>query len=1127
LTSGELEFVVAAALDVPWGEPVDDLQLALAFDGEVRPYRQGELVGFKVYVRNVGDKEVRLAYDELHYWCPAVRESSDSDKPFIVDSYFLRGDASVREEHISLQPGDTKMLGKVELQIEPRLSRTKYSADLEPGKYRVTQTGRFGRGAHDSWQGELTSGELELVVEDLRFGQVIERVLAYDGREAVLDLDNNKTFPPIAHGRQRDYPGADIWAENFVHTSWPKMFYAALCHQTMVWHSDEQAWNDSPAHLLKRFTTTKREKSKGPYLVRGKEPLPVTFLFKTHEGGVGILQVVGFTEQPLGTKPEEAAWSRAVDGLRLRTWLDGTEFEIGEPIPMHFEFQNVSDQPLRTFKDVTIDRCFNATWATWDGRTDTYSIEHYRENWDVKPAETVVIPPGRRHHTSWTMPADLTRYFSPGPVSMKYWYDSPPNINKEVAEHFWSGVIKGQIRFSVVGKGEEHTQAEVRRRNWPHPNPSDPPTDTRFKHFTPRELFPYVLGNKSINVDGTIGPDDCRVPCAWFIWKTRNAEDAQKLRGELADRIVEKVREAQKDPSQSYHRCFIWAEFLGPLAARKQALLLLKESPPKWGCHPGPTFVKALAICGTIEDVPALIDAIDKESDPARALVNRVLYKLTGVNMPLNERGYTDKAAWKKWWQEHKTEAATRKNSETQALKILFADANLPCGARRLQENATWNEPYRYVIHSYPDYLDACQYIFMRERGGGAEGRWFNTGDVVVSQPCWLYAAVWKPSDKQRQTWEKEGWQILPDILRDLGDPRWKPRRVRDYTLMRKRVHKGPVDFETKAEKAHMVIWIFDEILLAQYEIIRLSATLEVDPAELARESVEGAKLAALIEGLKDNDSSVRSKAAAALLKMGPAAKPAIPALMYALMSDSSRSVRSNAAFTLGEIKDPIAVPALILALKDVDEYVSRSARNALIRIGKPAVERLIVALKARNRQMRHHAAEALRQIGDKRAAEAFIAALRDKSPKVRELAAWALGGLQDNRAVMPLIGCLNDEHKVQVRAIEALGNLRDSRAVEPLIALLKDKNSGLRRRAAQSLGMIGDNRAVESLIPLLTDDEIYRNVAWALGEIADKRAVEPLIARLNRELQHRPPISYLHEVAEALGKPQGRSSVP
>jgi HEAT repeat protein len=470
-------------------------------------------------------------------------------------------------------------------------------------------------------------------------------------------------------------------------------------------------------------------------------------------------------------------------------------------------------------------------------------------------------------------------------------------------------------------------------------------------------------------------------------------------------------------------------------------------------------------------------------------------------------------------WPAANIEAATRKNPETQALKILFADANLPCGVRRVEKNGTWNDPYRYVIHSYPDYLDACQYIFMRQRGGGAEGRWFNTGDIVVSQPCWLYAAVWKPSDNQRQTWEKEGWEILPDILQDLGDPRRTPRPVRDYMLMRKRVHKGPVDFETKAEKAHMVIWVFDEILLAQYEIIRLSATLEVDPAELARESVEGAKLAALIEGLKDKDSSVRSKAAAALTKMGPAAKPAIPALMYALMSDPSRSVRSNAACALGRIKDPIAVPALIIALKDIDEYVHRGARNALIIIGKPAVERLIVALKVKNLQMRLHAAEALRQIGDKTAAGAFIAALRDRSPKVRELAAWALGGLQDNRAVTPLIGCLNDEHKVRVRAIEALGKLRDSRAVEPLIVLLQDKNSELRRRAAQSLGMIGDNRAVESLIPLLTDDRICHNVAWALGEIADKRAVEPLIARLNRELQHRPPRSYLHDVAEALGK--------
>jgi len=149
--------------------------------------------------------------------------------------------------------------------------------------------------------------------------------------------------------------------------------------------------------------------------------------------------------------------------------------------------------------------------------------------------------------------------------------------------------------------------------------------------------------------------------------------------------------------------------------------------------------------------------------------------------------------------------------TENQPLVVRIADDTLPCGIGRVKKNRAWNEPYRYVFYSYPEYIENCQHIFMRQRGGGATGRWFETGQIDVSKPCWLYAAVYNPSNQQRQIWQDEGWEILPEILQDLGDPRRKPRAVRGYTLMRKRISEGPVSFDTKAEKTNMVIWIFKE----------------------------------------------------------------------------------------------------------------------------------------------------------------------------------------------------------------------------------------------------------------------------------------------------------------------------
>ena len=156
-------------------------------------------------------------------------------------------------------------------------------------------------------------------------------------------------------------------------------------------------------------------------------------------------------------------------------------------------------------------------------------------------------------------------------------------------------------------------------------------------------------------------------------------------------------------------------------------------------------------------------------------------------------------------------EAQVEDDGATRRLEVDLTDDDLPCGVGRVKEGAAWNEPYRYVFLSYPDYLEDCQYIFMRQVGGGAVGRWFETGQVAVSKECWLYAAVHKPTDDQRMIWQQEGWEMLPDVLKDLGDPRRKPRPEREYALMCRRIPAGPVCFDTEASEAQMVIWFFKD----------------------------------------------------------------------------------------------------------------------------------------------------------------------------------------------------------------------------------------------------------------------------------------------------------------------------
>jgi HEAT repeat protein len=327
----------------------------------------------------------------------------------------------------------------------------------------------------------------------------------------------------------------------------------------------------------------------------------------------------------------------------------------------------------------------------------------------------------------------------------------------------------------------------------------------------------------------------------------------------------------------------------------------------------------------------------------------------------------------------------------------------------------------------------------------------------------------------------------------------------------------------------------------------------------------------ALSAALKGGDWLVRKAAAEALGKIGDAraVKPLIAAL-----KDEVSDVREAAAGALCEIGDARAVEPLIAALKDGNFYVRQAAAGALGAIGAPAVKPLIAALKDKDSDVRKAAAGALGKIGWKPekgeaealyliaqgkwdecvkigapAVEPLIAALKDGDSDVRQAAAGALGAI-GAPAVKPLIAALKDGHKwVRKAAAGALGKIGwkpekgeaealyliaqgkwdecvkiGAPAVEPLIAALKDGDSDVREAAAGALGKIGwkpekgeaealyliaqgkwdecvkiGAPAVEPLIAALKDGDsgVREAVAKALGAIGDARAVEPLIAAL------------------------------
>jgi HEAT repeat protein len=144
-----------------------------------------------------------------------------------------------------------------------------------------------------------------------------------------------------------------------------------------------------------------------------------------------------------------------------------------------------------------------------------------------------------------------------------------------------------------------------------------------------------------------------------------------------------------------------------------------------------------------------------------------------------------------------------------------------------------------------------------------------------------------------------------------------------------------------------------------------------------------------------------------------------VKAKIQSLNSPNPRE-RAEAACTLGETRVSAAIPALIKTLGDdapVDQPVcgqkgswrdseinktspGEMAAVALSRIGLPAVEPLIGALKTEAWQARGNAAFALGLIRDERSIEPLIAAVTDTEWHVRSKAAWSLGLVGDRRAV-------------------------------------------------------------------------------------------------------------------------------
>lgn len=101
-------------------------------------------------------------------------------------------------------------------------------------------------------------------------------------------------------------------------------------------------------------------------------------------------------------------------------------------------------------------------------------------------------------------------------------------------------------------------------------------------------------------------------------------------------------------------------------------------------------------------------------------------------------------------------------------------------------------------------------------------------------------------------------------------------------------------------------------------------------------------------------------------------------------------------------------------------------AVSELKKMGRPAVEYLIINLWDTDKRVRMAAVDALGAIGDRRAYEYLVKLLDDPDHDVRFASAIALGELGDKRAIEPLLKACNDPNcYVRTMAEESLIKIR------------------------------------------------------------------------------------------------------
>lgn len=244
-----------------------------------------------------------------------------------------------------------------------------------------------------------------------------------------------------------------------------------------------------------------------------------------------------------------------------------------------------------------------------------------------------------------------------------------------------------------------------------------------------------------------------------------------------------------------------------------------------------------------------------------------------------------------------------------------------------------------------------------------------------------------------------------------------------------------------------------------------------------------------LQEALKSKDAMLKM-GAIRVLQETP--KDEYVSTLIDALNDTDRLVRINAAITLGKIKNPMAVPALVFhAVSDPDKDVQLYSLWAYRQVDytKASPQLVKILIESDNPARRRFAANEIRQKTDMKSIDFLIQHFHSKGFYTGyDLDINVINALYEigYATVEPLVKCMDsDDLRTQVNAVYTLGKIGDERAIQPLINHLPLANIELRSRISDALIKIG-RASIPALVKLLDnkDRELKWIAAYSLGKI-------------------------------------------